>query len=64
MRKGEAGELYFTKLPRYVGEVMIPSCAAKTQVETMQYIEDHFDEKFQVILKMEYNKDRKILLTK
>lgn len=61
MRKGKVGELYFEALPGYSQEVMIPVAHAKTRKEVMEYIEEHFDRKSQVILTLEYDRYRKII---
>lgn len=62
MREGRVGELYFETLPEHSVEVMIPAAYTKTRKEVMDYINTHFDEKFQAILKSEYEKDYKLLL--
>ena len=62
MREGKVGELYFENLPGHSVGVMIPAAYTKTRKEVMDYIEEHFDKKFQAILKSEYEKDYKLLL--
>lgn len=62
MHRGKFGELYFESLPGYVTPVMIPALDAMTKKGIEKYIEEHFEEKHQKILKEEFEKDYHKLL--
>lgn len=57
MRQGEYGELFFNRLPQCRFEVMVPERYAKTKRQIIKYIEEHFSEERQLILKNELERD-------
>ena len=59
MRRGNCGELYFEPLARHHIEVMIPARNAETKRDVIEYIEEHFNEERQLVLKAELEEESK-----